>query len=136
MAEIETGGLLYENPLAGPDDVAAFRLEGDAAVTFPQGRMRLENRRDPAEGQAANFVYWLDRDFPSDIRVAWDFLPLREPGLALAWFAAAGRGGEDPLRPVAGPAGRGVQPVPPRRHQRLPPLVLPPQAARRAACAL
>ena len=44
------GDVIYENPLASAADVEGFRLEGDAAITFPQGRMRMENRRDPAEG--------------------------------------------------------------------------------------
>ncbi|SVC80411.1 uncharacterized protein METZ01_LOCUS333265, partial [marine metagenome] len=50
----ELGETLYENPLTDPTDVVGFKLEGDAGVTFPQGRMRMENRRDPGEGQAAN----------------------------------------------------------------------------------
>lgn len=51
------GDTLYENPLQNAADVARFRLEGEASVTFPNGRMRLENRRDAGEGQAANFVF-------------------------------------------------------------------------------
>lgn len=91
----ELGEVIYENAFADPSDVVGFRLEGDAAVTFPQGRMRMENRRDPGEGQAANFVYWCPENFPSDIVVSWDFWPIREPGLCILFFSAIGGEGQD-----------------------------------------
>ena len=91
----ELGETLYENPLTDPTDVVGFKLEGEAAVTFPQGRMRMENRRDPGEGQAANFVYWCPKDFPADISVLWDFWPVREPGLCILFFSATGATGQD-----------------------------------------
>lgn len=91
--------LIYENPLAADADVAGFRLEGEAAISFPQGRMRAENRRDPAEGQKANFVYWCPVDLPADIAVSWDFWPIREPGLCILFFAAAGVEGQDLFDP-------------------------------------
>ncbi len=48
--------LIYENPLASEADIRDFVLEGEAAVTFPQGRMRLENKLSAEEGQKANYV--------------------------------------------------------------------------------
>lgn len=93
------GKVLYENPLATDSDVKGFRLEGDAAVSFPQGRMRLENRRDPSEGQVANFVYWCPEDFPADIAVTWHFWPVREPGLCILFFSATGCEGQDLFDP-------------------------------------
>jgi hypothetical protein len=89
------GGRLYANPLAAERDVRGFRLEGDADVSFPDGRMRLASVRDPTEGQAANFVYWCPEDLPRDVEIAWEFLPLNEPGLSMLFFAARGRNGED-----------------------------------------
>ncbi|HCK10285.1 MAG TPA: DUF1961 domain-containing protein [Candidatus Latescibacteria bacterium] len=86
---------LYENALTDPTDVVGFRMEGEAAVTFPQGRMRMENCRDPGEGQAANFVYWCPEDFQSDITVTWDWWPVREPGLCILFFSAKGREGQN-----------------------------------------
>lgn len=86
--------LLYEKALASVADVRDVRLEGDAAIAFPDGRLRLTNRRDPAEGQSANFVLWCPEDFPADIEVSWEFWPLREPGLCMLFFAATGRQGE------------------------------------------
>lgn len=93
--DVVLGDTLYKNSLTDPTDVVGFRLEGDAAVTFPQGRMRMENRRDPGEGQAANFVYWCPEGFPSNIAVSWDFWPVREPGLCILFFSATGAKGED-----------------------------------------
>ncbi|WP_274650961.1 DUF1961 family protein [Paenibacillus humicola] len=89
------GDLIYRNPLASEDDVRDFRMEGEAAVSFPLGRMRLENKLDPGLGQQSNFVYWCPIDFPENIAVTWEFRPLREPGLCILFFAAKGKGGED-----------------------------------------
>jgi hypothetical protein len=95
---------LYENPLASDSDVAGFRLEGQAATSFPLGRLRLENVLDPSLGQESNFVLWCPETFPADVRISWDFWPLREPGLAMLFFAARGRNGEDLFDPAL--AGR------------------------------
>jgi hypothetical protein len=89
------GEVLYSNPLASGTDVVDWRLEGDADITFDAGRMRMANRRDPAEGQAANFVFWCPRSFPDNIAISWDFHPIREPGLCILFFAAKGRDGQD-----------------------------------------
>ncbi len=91
--------LIYENPLACEKDTADFVMEGSAKVSFPEGKMRLENAMDPELGQKSNFVYWCPLDFPSDIKISWSFRPLREPGLAILFFGAAGIGGEDLFDP-------------------------------------
>ncbi|TDD14167.1 DUF1961 family protein [Nonomuraea diastatica] len=90
---------LYRNALARPEDLAGFRMEGDGATSFPQGRMRLESRRPPSDGQAANVVLWCPADLPADVRIEWDFLPIREPGLAIMFFHARGRNGADLFDP-------------------------------------
>ncbi|GAA1676125.1 YesU family protein [Kribbella yunnanensis] len=97
--------MLYNNPLATADDLAGFRLEGDGAVSFPMGRLRLESTRSPDDGQDANVVLWCPENFPADIVVEWDFWPIREPGLCILFFHAAGRNGEDlfDLAPRTGP---------------------------------
>ena len=87
--------LVYENPLASATDVDGFLMEGSGATTFPMGRLRLENLRDPSEGQKANIVVWCPRDFPADVCVEWDFWPIREPGLCIVFFSAIGRNGND-----------------------------------------
>ena len=47
------GRLIYENSLAKAADLADFRLEGRARMSFPEGRLRLENAEDAALGQKA-----------------------------------------------------------------------------------
>ncbi|MBS14601.1 MAG: hypothetical protein CME19_23810 [Gemmatimonadetes bacterium] len=96
----ELGNIIYQNALTDPTDVVGFKMEGDAAVTFPQGRMRMENCRDPEEGQAANFVYWCPENFPHDIVVSWDWWPIREPGLCILFFSAIGGEGQDLFDPA------------------------------------
>ncbi|MFK7693291.1 DUF1961 family protein [Paenibacillus sp. HJGM_3] len=88
---------IYRNPLESADDVDGFFMEGDGTVTFPMRRMRLESVRDPAEGQLANLVFWCPERFPADCAVAWNFWPIREPGLAILFLSAQGRRGEDLL---------------------------------------
>lgn len=103
MSTTRVGEVLYSNPLAGPNDVAGWRMEGDGAVSFPCGRMRLEGTRDPKEGQKANIVFWCPAEFPDHIRISWDFYPIREPGLCILFFAARGRNGESVLDPALAP---------------------------------
>lgn len=103
MLDFKAVELLYENPLASPADVADFVMEGDIAASFPLGRMRLESRIDPKEGQKANVVFWCPVDFPDGIVVSWDYWAIREPGLSILFFAAAGRGGEDIFDPALAP---------------------------------
>jgi len=91
---------IYHNSLQSPVDTHAFRMEGDGAVSFPQGRMRLESTRDPVEGQSSNLVYWCPDDFPADLAIAWDFWPVREPGLAILFFSAQGARSEDLFAPA------------------------------------
>ena len=107
MIAYEPGEVLYTNPLANADNIRGWRLEGDAAISFPRGRMRMENLRDPGEGQASNFVHWCPETFPDDIEISWQFWPLYEPGLCILFFAALGQAGEDifdpKLKPRTGP---------------------------------
>ncbi|CAM3403604.1 DUF1961 domain-containing protein [Paenibacillus lupini] len=91
--------VIYNNPLQTAGDVREFRMEGDAAVSFPMGRMRLESTRDAAEGQAANLVFWCPEQFPANLAVTWDFWPVREPGLAIVFFCAIGKEGQDLFDP-------------------------------------
>lgn len=87
--------LIYENNLSCGADIQGFVLEGNADITFPYGRMRMENALDAAQGQKANYVLWCPKEFPSDVYITWEFMPVREPGLCILFFAAKGRNGED-----------------------------------------
>jgi len=79
---------VYENALASAADVTGFKLEGKANVDFPNGRLRLSSVLDPAIGQAANYVYWCDTVFPSNVLIEWDFTPLSQSGLCIMFFSA------------------------------------------------
>lgn len=81
----------YRNPLTSAADIAGFRLEGRAKVTFPNGRMRLESESD--------FVFWCPEVFGPSVEISWEFRPIQEPGLAILFFAAAGIGGKDLFDP-------------------------------------
>ncbi len=91
--------LIYDNPLDCQECVKDFVLEGEAEITFPQRRMRIRNTMDESMGQAANIVYWCPQEFPRDVRITWDFYPLKEKGLCVFFFAAQGRKGEDLFSP-------------------------------------
>lgn len=97
----QSGRVLYSNKLASEADVRGFRLEGDAKVSFPDGRMRMENARAADEGQASNFVYWCPQVFPDNVEITWEFRPIKEPGLCIFFFAAGGIGKDlfDPSLP-------------------------------------
>jgi hypothetical protein len=91
----ETRKLIYENSLNSIEDIEKFVLEGEAILTFPNDCLRMENKLDPSLGQKANFVLWCDENFPQNISIEWKVKPLREPGLAILFFAAKGLNGED-----------------------------------------
>jgi len=93
------GREIHRNALASAEDVRGFRLEGQALVSFPAGRLRLANALDPALGQKSNFVYWFARELPADFAAGWDFRPLRDPGLCMVFFGARARSGADIFAP-------------------------------------
>jgi len=95
--------LIYDNPLASEADLKDFLLEGRALITFPEGRMRLENAESAAIGQKANYVLWCRESFPADLVIEVDFRPIREPGLGMLFFSASGRNGEDLFDPRLAP---------------------------------
>ena len=87
------GKIIYENSLAKQEDIEGFVLEGKADISFDGGAMKLKSVVDPSEGQKANFVLWCPVSFPSDVSIEWEFRPIKEPGLAIMFFAAKGRSG-------------------------------------------
>lgn len=48
--------LIYENSLASIADVVDFNLEGEAKLSFENGRLRMQNKLEAEEGQKSNFV--------------------------------------------------------------------------------
>ncbi|MCH5213092.1 MAG: DUF1961 family protein [Oscillospiraceae bacterium] len=91
----EKGEFIYENSLSSESDVADWVMEGQAKVTFPNGRMHMESVLDQSAGQAANFVYWCPQKFEDNIVIEWEFTPLSDEGLAIMFFGANGQDGRD-----------------------------------------
>ena len=56
--------LIYENPLACERDVASFIKEGELKVSFPCGKMRLENALSENLGQKSNFLFLEEKKHP------------------------------------------------------------------------
>ncbi len=98
LSEIK-GDLIYENKFEKEDDIKDFVLEGKAVISFETGVMRMENALSKDEGQKANYVLWCPIEFPSEVLITWDFKPVKEPGLAILFFAAKGCNGEDLFDP-------------------------------------
>lgn len=94
-AEVEKGEIVYENALASEKDVEGWIMEGQAKVTFPNGKLQMESVLDASAGQAANFVYWCPEKMPDNIIMEWDFTPLSNEGLAIMFFGANGQDGKD-----------------------------------------
>ena len=91
--------LIYERTLTREDDIKDFILEGQARLSFSENGMLMENALEEGLGQKANYVLWCNEDFPSDLRITWDFKPLEEKGLCMLFFAAKGRNGKDLFDP-------------------------------------
>ncbi|WP_042462363.1 DUF1961 family protein [Neobacillus dielmonensis] len=106
----EKGECLYANPLASPQDISNWILEGEAKVGFESNRLHLENELDPEiYGDNSHWVYWCPVSFTDKIMIEWEFSPIREPGLCMIFFAATGRNGEDLFDPSL-PARHGQYP--------------------------
>ena len=129
MNSFTLGDTIYHNALATESDVACFRLEGEAHISFPKGRLRMENLRDPAEGQKSNFVLWCPETFPADVSIEWEFWPVQEPGLCILFFAATGREGKELFDPSLAVRTGGIQAVPSWRYQRIACLLFSPALA-------
>lgn len=98
LNRINDGGnmekLIYENSLSCEEDIKDFVLEGQAKITFQKNAMYMENALAAENGQKANYVFWCPVVFPAEIRITWEFQPIREPGLCILFFGAMGRSGE------------------------------------------
>lgn len=94
-SDYEKGSIVYENPLSSQKDVDGWIMEGQADISFDDGKMRMESVLDSSAGQAANFVYWCPQIMPDNIIIEWDFTPLSDEGLAIMFFGANGQNSKD-----------------------------------------
>lgn len=86
------GELLYECKFDSEAELKDWVMEGPAEVKIEEGRLIYTN----PEGHA---VYWLRKEFPSDILIEWQFAPTQAEGLTIIFFAARPRDGKgDVLR--------------------------------------
>jgi len=96
--------VLYSNPLAGPADMSGWVAEGPLSLAGHEGALELSSSLDDEEfGDHAHWTFWCPVEFPDGIRISWEFLPLAEPGLAMVFFAATGKGGWDLFSPELAP---------------------------------
>ncbi|UOY88695.1 YesU family protein [Bacillus glycinifermentans] len=100
MSNAREGDVIYRNSLSSGGEVRGWVMEGRGKISFPEGRLHMENELDPERyGDDAHFVYWCPETFPDKIMIQWDFYPVREPGLCMIFFAACGLHGEDLFDP-------------------------------------
>lgn len=84
----------YRNGLGGPDDLGDWVAEGPVRIEQgPSGVVLSSSADEAAVGDRAHWTLWCPLAFGSDIRVEWEFRPVREPGLAMLFFAATGKAG-------------------------------------------
>ncbi len=97
------GDLFYENPLARPEDVTGWRVEGPGEISFSDGCMRMWSREAEREGKEGHVVFWCDREFPADVLLEFE-VRIRSPrGLNILFFCAKGCRGEDVFDPTLKP---------------------------------
>lgn len=85
--------LIYERPLLTEKDIEDWVKEGNVLTSFDNGLV-LENGDPESLGDHAHWTYWIPEEFPENIEINWEFLPLREPGLCMMFFCAKGKSGE------------------------------------------
>ncbi len=87
---------LYYNPLKSQSDIKNWVMEGKAGIDFDTGKLRLTSDVPDARASVfdpknqSNCVFWCPEVFPDNVEIRWNFTALREPGLAISFFAARG----------------------------------------------
>ena len=77
--------VIYDNPLACENDIKDFVLEGEADISFDGGALSI---RGKSEAGSDRLNFWCPKSFPSDVKIEWEFRPIKEPGTAQLFFAA------------------------------------------------
>ncbi|MGL3150408.1 DUF1961 family protein [Microbacterium sp. A82] len=94
--------LLYANPLASPEDLAGWVVEGPMAASADADGVLLSS----SGGIDEHWTLWCPEVFGDRIRISWEMSPRSEPGLAMLFFGAAATAGggifDDGLAPRTG----------------------------------
>jgi len=89
------GKLLYSNSLDSEEKIKDWILEGPGTISFEDNSMILRSQiPNPTDFSAGHFNYWCPVDFPDNIIVEWEIMPLTELGVCHLFFAARGQNGE------------------------------------------
>jgi hypothetical protein len=75
---------IYKNPLSREEEVTDLVLEGDADISFAEEALCLNTDEEA--------VLWCEKACPSDVRIDWEFRPLKDSGAAMLHFAAKNTG--------------------------------------------
>lgn len=92
------GELIQEWSLSDPGQVEDWVMEGPGIITFEDGWMQMDSERP--DGPEGHVVFWPPQDWPGDFIAEWEFQLLRPEGLAIVFFSAKGREGEDIFDPA------------------------------------
>ncbi len=72
--------VVYKNALKSQEDLTEFIIEGAADISFDQGFMQVVTVTEAS--------IWCPKTFPADIRIDWEFRPIKQPGASELIFAA------------------------------------------------
>lgn len=96
--------MTYRAPLADRAELDTWVAEGPVGIEQEDGALALFSTADEAElGDHAHWTLWCPEEFGADIRVAWDFRPLTDEGLAMVFVGASGADGRQLFDPGLAP---------------------------------
>ncbi|WP_243231840.1 DUF1961 family protein [Microbacterium sp. CIAB417] len=84
--------LLYRNPLTSASDLDGWVAEGPVSAQATGDGLQLSS----SGGFDDHWTLWCPEVFGDRIRIAWEFSPRREPGLAMLFFGAAADAEQNP----------------------------------------
>ncbi len=90
------GKILYASSFDSKASLNGWVLEGPGILEFGEGHTVMSSsKHHPETRQEGHFTFWCKKKFPESFVAEWEFKPIKENGLAIIFFAAAGANGED-----------------------------------------
>lgn len=86
--------ILYESRLSKIEDYNSWIPEGNVDLIDSSEGIILSNGDSETLGDQAHWTFWLNKKFPDNIEIEWEFKPIREPGLCMIFFCSIGKNGE------------------------------------------